>query len=115
MANTHSQQSGHESSNHSGGHHVIPFAIYVKVAVALIILTFATVFFHWMHLGALAGPVAFLIAAVKAALVMLFFMGLKYDDKVNQVIFGCGFFFLLVLFGFSALDIWTRVKEISTL
>ncbi len=114
MANTNSQHSGHGSSGH-GGHHIIPFQIYIKVAAALIVLTFATVFFHWLHLGALAAPVAFLIAAVKAALVMLFFMGLKYDDKLNQVIFGCGFFFLLVLFGFSALDIWTRIKEISTL
>lgn len=104
----------HHEGNH-GGHHIIPFNIYVKVALALIVLTFATVFFHWMHLGALAAPVAFLIAAVKAALVMLFFMGLKYDNKLNQVIFGTGFFFLFVLFLFSALDIWTRVKEVSSL
>lgn len=84
-------------------------------AAALFALTFATVGFHMMHLGALAAPVAFLIASIKAAFVMLFFMGLKYDNLVNRVIFGTAFFFLALLFSFSALDIWTRVTQLSTL
>ena len=96
-------------------HHIIPLKTYFKVAAGLILLTFATVFFHELHLGPLAGPIAFLIAAIKASLVMLYFMHLKYDNMQNRVIFGSGIFFLLLLIGFSALDIWTRISQLSTL
>ena len=96
-------------------HHVIPLKTYFKVAGALFALTFLTVIFHELHLGALAGPIAFLIAAVKAALVLLYFMHLKYDNMQNRVIFGSGVFFLALLIGFSALDIWTRIQSMSTL
>ena len=99
----------------SGEHHIIPLKTYFKVAIALFILTILTVTFHEMHLGALAGPVAFLIAAVKASLVLLYFMHLKYDNMMNRVIFGSAFFFLLLLISFSALDIWTRIQNVSTL
>ncbi|MFN8847290.1 MAG: cytochrome C oxidase subunit IV family protein [Bdellovibrionales bacterium] len=97
------------------GHHIIPLKTYFKVAGALFVLTILTVIFHEMKLGALAGPVAFLIAAVKAALVLLYFMHLKYDNMINRVVFGSGFFFLLLLFAFSAMDIWTRITHTSTL
>lgn len=83
--------------------------------VALFVLTVLTVVMARIHLGMFAAPVAFLIAAVKAYLVMSFFMGLKYDDKSNRIIFASGFFFLAILFFFSALDIWTRVVVQSTL
>ena len=96
-------------------HHIIPLKTYFKVAAGLILLTFATVFFHELHLGPLAGPIAFLIAAIKASLVLLYFMHLKYDNMQNRVIFGSGIFFLLLLIGFSALDIWTRISQLSTL
>ena len=96
-------------------HHIIPLKTYFKVAAALIALTFATVFFHELHLGPLAGPVAFLIAAVKASLVLLYFMHLKYDNMQIRVIFGSSLIFLALLIGFSALDIWTRIQAFSTL
>lgn len=110
MGNSHD----HEKREHLE-HHVTPISTYVKVAVALYVLTVATVSFHQMHLGALAAPVAFLIASVKAALVLLWFMHLKHDNMVNRVIFGAGFFFLALLFAFSALDIWTRITVQSVL
>lgn len=97
------------------GHHIIPLSTYIKVAGALFALTILTVVLHEMHLGPLAGPVAFLIAAIKASLVLLYFMHLKYDNMTNRVIFGSGFMFLAILIGFSALDIWTRIKAFSTL
>ncbi len=96
-------------------HHVMPLKTYFKVAGGLVLLTILTVVFHEMKMGALAGPVAFLIAAVKASLVLLYFMHLKYDNMTNRVIFGSGFFFLILLFAFSYVDIWTRIKSFSTL
>jgi cytochrome c oxidase subunit 4 len=96
-------------------HHVIPLKTYFKVAAALIAFTFLTVIAHELHLGALAGPVAFLIAAIKASLVLMYFMHLKYDNMQNRVIFGSGLFFLILLIAFSAFDIWTRIQVMSTL
>lgn len=98
-----------------GGHHIIPTVILGRVCAALLVLTALTVLSSRMHLGVFATPVAFLIAAVKAFLVMAFFMGLKYDAKSNRLIFATAFFFLALLFFICLLDISTRVHEISTL
>lgn len=96
-------------------HHITSSQILTKTMIALFVLTVLTVVMARIHLGVFAAPVAFLIAAVKAFLVMSFFMGLKYDDKSNRLIFASGFFFLALLFFFSALDIFTRVAVQSTL
>jgi cytochrome c oxidase subunit IV len=96
-------------------HHIIPFEVLTKVCIALLVLTALTVITSRFHLGVMAAPVAFLIAFVKAMLVMAFFMGLKYDSKSNRMIFSLGFVFLAVLIFFCALDIWTRVHQVSTL
>lgn len=109
MAQQHQQGHSHQE------HHVIPFPVLRNVAVALLALTALTVLASRLHLGAMEAPVAFLIAFVKAMLVMAFFMGLKYDTKLNKVIFASGFFFLALLFFFTALDIWTRVGQSSNL
>lgn len=101
----------------SQGHHITPFNDYLKVAGALFALTFLTIIAHHFNkqLGVMAAPIAFLIATVKAILVMLWFMHLKYDSITNRVIFGAAFFFLALLLGFCGLDIWSRVAEFSTL
>jgi cytochrome c oxidase subunit 4 len=101
----------------SQGHHITPFIVYVKVASALFALTFLTVIAHHFNevLGVMAAPVAFLIATIKAVLVMLWFMHLKYESTINRVIFGAGFFGLALLLFFCGLDIWTRVVEFASL
>lgn len=106
------QQHQHEHNEH----HVVPFQSLTRVCVALLVLTVLTVVTaKFVHLGVMATPVAFLIALVKALLVMAVFMGLKYDAKSNRYIFASGFFFLLLLFFFCALDIWTRIAQGNSL
>lgn len=105
-----------DQNNHENVHHVIPFAMLTKVFVVLIVLTVATVFFaKGVHLGLLSAPVAFLIAFVKAMLVMSIFMGLKYETAGNRIIFASGFFFLALLAAICFLDIYTRLNIQSTL
>ncbi len=100
------------NNNHNNNeHHVIPFSILRNVAVTLLVLTVITVATAQLKLGAFAAPVAFLIAFIKAMLVMMYFMGLKYDSKLNRLIFATGFAFLALLFLFSAIDIWTRIAQ----
>ena len=77
---------------------------------ALIFLTLLTVVLGlWersgtIHLGALSVPVALGIAGVKATLVAMFFMALKYDNKVNALAFSLSIVFLAVFFIFTFLD-----------
>ncbi len=87
------------------------------MAGALFALTFLTIIAHIFkqHYLPLAPFIAFGIAAVKAFLVMAWFMHLKYDTPSNRIIFSMGFFFLAVLFFFSVVDIYTRVYQGSVL
>lgn len=105
------------ASNNHDTHHITPFSTYMKVAGALFILTFLTIGAHSIReqLGVLAPFIAFGIAAIKAALVMLWFMHLKYDTWINRIAFASSFFFLLLLFAICAMDIGTRALETSTL
>lgn len=104
---------GHDKSVH----HIVPFNVLLRVGVSLFALTALTLIAFWNnhYLGPLAAPVAFAIAIVKAMLVMMYFMGLKYDNWLNRVIFGLGFFFLALLYILSETDIVTRAVEHSTL
>ena len=96
-------------------HHIIPLRTYWTVFAALIILTVITVAAAQVDFGARNALVAFGIASVKASLVLGIFMHLKYDNMMNRVIIGSGFFFLLLFWFFSIVDIVTRIPQSSTL
>lgn len=97
-------------------HHIIPFKMYIQVFTALIFLTFLTVVTaKGMDLSPFNGAVAFIIAAVKAGLVMSIFMHLKYDAKSNSLIIFSSFLFVILLFIFCIIDIYTRIPVESTL
>lgn len=74
--------SGHGHSGDELGH-ILPHAIYVKVLVILLILTVVTVAISRVDFGMMNLVVAMGIASVKALLVALFFMHLKYEDKLT--------------------------------
>jgi cytochrome c oxidase subunit 4 len=102
---------------HTDEHHITPLSTYIKVAGGLFGLTFLTIIAHVFkqHYLPLAPIIAFAIAAVKAYLVMAWFMHLKYDKPTNRIIFATGFFFLALLFIICFLDIITRIPEMSVL
>lgn len=107
------------ANNHEhveGGHHVIPANLLLKILLWLFFLTILTVITaKFMQLGVLAVPVAIVIAVTKAVLVMSYFMGLKYETKINRAVFASGFVFLALLFFFCMLDIYSRYIQSSTL
>ena len=90
------------SQTHS--HHIIPMRTYITIFVLLIGLTFATVFVAKIDLGSMNLIVAMIIAGIKASLVVLFFMHLLYDDKVNLFIFLTAIIFLAVFIIFTLFD-----------
>jgi cytochrome c oxidase subunit IV len=48
--------------------------------------------------------VALAIAGAKATLVAMYFMGLKYDNKINALAFVLSIVFLIIFIGFTYLD-----------
>lgn len=97
-------------------HHIIPLKTYYKVFAILIGLTFLTVLTaKGMDLSPFNGAVAFIIATAKAGLVMAIFMHLKYDARSNSLIIFSSLFFVMLLFIFCIIDIYTRVPVVSTL
>ena len=95
--------------------HIVPFNIYIKVLCTLLVLTVLTVSVAQMDFGMFNALIAMVIATVKAVLVLLFFMHLKYDNKLFFVIFLTGVFFLLIIFLFCEFDIATRIPEKAVL
>ena len=88
--------------------HVSPIKVYVAIFGSLMVCTAITVAVAFIDLGALNFPVAISIAIVKATLVILFFMHLKYSSKLTKLICGSAFFFLIVLFGLTMSDYLSR-------
>ena len=99
---------GHGHAEHK--HHVCSIGLFAKVFLALIVLTAVTVWSSRMDFGSLNMPIAMVIASIKAALVMTFFMHLKYDTAMNQIAIISSFLFLALLFLFTLGDLTTRAK-----
>src|SRR5690554_5508776 len=86
------------------GHHVIPLKTLLMVFGALVFLTIFTVISAQWDLGPLNVPLAFLIATTKATLVVAVFMALKYDNKVNTLVFFFGVLFVLLFLSGTLFD-----------
>ena len=75
--------------------HQIKNRTYVRVWVALVLLTGVTVSMAGMNLGRMSIVAALIIAAFKSGLVLNYFMHLKYEEKL--------WFFRLIIPGTLAL------------
>jgi cytochrome c oxidase subunit 4 len=82
--------------------------MYVMVFLALIVGTGLTVLAAEVDLGALNNIVMLLIACTKAALVVLFFMHVRWSTRLTWVVAASGFFWLLILFGLTMTDYLSR-------
>ncbi len=76
------------------------YRTYILVCIALLALTAATLGVSYINLGMGNVAVAMIIASVKAALVALFFMHLRYEKKLVWAFALAPLFFLaLIIFG----------------
>jgi cytochrome c oxidase subunit 4 len=82
--------------------------LYLVVFVVLLALTALTVVVASVDLGPLNTPVALVIAAGKAMLVVLFFMHLKEAPGIVWLAAGAGFFWLGILILLTMSDVATR-------
>lgn len=88
--------------------HISPITTYLAIFGSLMVLTVTTVLVAFIDLGALNFPVAISIAILKATLVILFFMHVKYSSRLTKLICGTSFFFLIILFGLTLTDYLSR-------
>lgn len=82
--------------------------VYYAVFAALIVLLFATVGVAYIHLGPLNDLAALTIAVLKATLVVLFFMHVRYSKKLIGLVAVAGLVWLALLIGFTITDYATR-------
>lgn len=89
-------------------HHVLPLSVYIKIGIGLIILTGVTVYISGLDFGPYNLLIAMVIAATKASLVALFFMHLKYDNKLYSIVFIIGVFCLAIFIIITMFDTLRR-------
>lgn len=72
----------HSSETHAG------YGLYVLIWLTLVVFTSITVAMAGVHLQEWSVAIALLIAGIKAFLVMLFFMHLKYEHILIKLMVG---------------------------
>ena len=106
---------GHGDHGHGaldmGHHHVSSSAMFFNVLVALLFLTVITVAVSRFDFGSANMLIAMGIASVKASLVIMFFMHVKWDTAINKIVFLSSFLFLSLLFIFTLADYATRPMD----
>jgi len=93
-----------DRSAHGPMAHVMPVPVLLGVFLTLIGLTVLTVAVTWHDFGSWNLLIALAIATVKAALVALYFMHLRYDQPFNGLIFVVALVFLGLFMSLTLLD-----------
>jgi len=89
-------------------HHIISLSTYMVVFSLLIVMTIVTVLSAQYDFGSFNIILALLIASFKSSLVLLFFMHLYYDNKVNLALILGSVLFLALFIGITMIDVTTR-------
>jgi cytochrome c oxidase subunit 4 len=88
---------------------IVSIKTYALVFSTLLVLTALTTAIAFVDLGGGWNNVAALTIAVgKATLVILYFMHVRYSDKLTWVFVSAGFFWLLIMLGGIIEDVRTR-------
>jgi cytochrome c oxidase subunit IV len=89
-------------------HHIVSPVIYIIIGGSLLVLTGVTVGASYLELGIFNPIVAIAIACIKAVLVVLFFMHVKYSSKLTKLTVFCGLFTFMALIGMTLSDYFSR-------
>jgi len=95
---------GHDVNAHGTGQ----LKSYFGVFGALMVLTVITVAVAFVDLGNLNVVVALAVAVLKATLVVLFFMHVKYSPTITKLVVVSSIVWLGILFGVTMMDYLTR-------
>ena len=101
-----------ETTGQAGGMHVMPFRVLATVWGTLLALTVLTVGVAAIDLGRLNLEIALLIAIVKASLVLLFFMHMRYERPMNAIVFISALLFFMLFVSLALLDSHAYAPEL---
>ena len=89
--------------------HVMSSKLYYTIWIALLCLTVITAAVSFIDLGRFNTVVALVIATIKALLVILFFMHVKYaSERLTKIVIVAAFFWLFLLLALSMADYGSR-------
>jgi cytochrome c oxidase subunit IV len=88
--------------------HVVPIRIYLAIFVTLLVMTAITTAVAFIDLGPLNVVVMLAIAFFKASLVILYFMHVRFTNRITQLAAASGFAWLLIMFTLTLSDYLTR-------
>jgi cytochrome c oxidase subunit 4 len=88
--------------------HIVTPQQYLRIFIALMVLTAITVGVAFLNLGPFNTFIALSIALAKAVLVILVFMHVRYSSRLIWVCVAAGFFWLAILLSLSLSDYLTR-------
>jgi cytochrome c oxidase subunit 4 len=95
----------HHDDDHHGLSHVAPIKVLTATGGTLLVLTLVTVLATRIDFGANINlAVAMAIAVLKATLVILFFMHLRYDRLFHSVVFVSAILAASLFVGFTLMD-----------
>ena len=95
----------HHDDHHHGLSHVAPVKVLIATGGTLLVLTIVTVLATKVDFGANINlAIAMAIAVLKATLVVLFFMHLKYDRLFHSVVFVAALLAASLFVGFTLMD-----------
>jgi cytochrome c oxidase subunit 4 len=97
-----------------GRHLVVPARLYVAVFLALLVLTLITVWASGRDFGSFNTVVALTIAAIKALLVISFFMHVRWSGKLIVLVVASGFVWLAFLILITMSDYISRGWSLIT-
>jgi cytochrome c oxidase subunit IV len=89
--------------------HIVPIRVYVAIFLSLMVGTALTVVaathdFPWQF----NTVIALTIACIKATLVVLYFMHVRYSQRLIALIIASALFWLVILFALTFSDYFTR-------
>jgi cytochrome c oxidase subunit IV len=90
--------------------HIVHPRVYVVIFLALMAgtgLTVVAAFYDFP--GPLNAVVALTIAVVKASLVVLYFMHVRYGTRLVWLVISSALFWLAIMFALTISDYWTRL------
>jgi len=106
-----------DAHSHEHPHHVIQPITFIKTFAALTVLMIATIAAAQINYGSeaawvsyVANAIALTIACVKATLVILNFMGVRFASRLTQVYAVLGFLWVNLM-GITVCDYFTRAFE----
>ena len=88
--------------------HISSYSLNWKVLLILLVLTTISVLAIKLHIGAFTVAVALIIASVKAAIVLTYFMHLKYENLLLRLLVGGVFLLFAFVILITFIDYYFR-------